>query len=53
MRDTLPLYFSIQSDFCAAGIYYTTAIVGPALGYVLGGQLLAVYTDYLSVDATE
>ncbi|PNF24215.1 Solute carrier organic anion transporter family member 4A1 [Cryptotermes secundus] len=35
------------------GIYYTTAIVGPALGYVLGGQLLAVYTDYLSVDPTE
>jgi organic anion transporter 4A len=45
MRDKL--------SFCAAGIYYTTAIVGPALGYVLGGQLLTVYTDYLSVDPAE
>lgn len=35
------------------GIYYTTAIVGPALGYVLGGQLLQIYTDYLTVDQTE
>ncbi|XP_069678542.1 solute carrier organic anion transporter family member 4A1 isoform X2 [Periplaneta americana] len=35
------------------GIYYTTAIVGPALGYVLGGQLLKIYTDFLSVDPGE
>ncbi|XP_021915688.1 solute carrier organic anion transporter family member 4A1 isoform X3 [Zootermopsis nevadensis] len=35
------------------GIYYTTAIIGPALGYVLGGQLLKIYTDHLSVDPTE
>lgn len=26
------------------------AIVGPALGYVVGGQLLLFYTDFLSVD---
>ena len=43
----------IQYFFCVTGIYYTTAIVGPAIGYVLGGQLLQIYTDYLTVDPTE
>ncbi|GAB0098809.1 Solute carrier organic anion transporter family member [Sergentomyia squamirostris] len=32
------------------GIYYTTAIIGPAVGYVVGGQLLLFYTDMISVD---
>uniref|UniRef100_A0A1B0CUF1 Uncharacterized protein n=1 Tax=Lutzomyia longipalpis TaxID=7200 RepID=A0A1B0CUF1_LUTLO len=32
------------------GIYYTTAIIGPAVGYVVGGQLLLFYTDMVSVD---
>lgn len=27
------------------GIYYTMAIIGPALGYILGGQFLKVYVD--------
>ncbi|XP_046412309.1 solute carrier organic anion transporter family member 4A1 isoform X1 [Neodiprion virginianus] len=32
------------------GIYYTMAILGPALGYVIGGELLQIYTDFLVVD---
>lgn len=27
------------------GIYYTMAVFGPALGYILGGQFLKIYTD--------
>nr|XP_040237134.2 solute carrier organic anion transporter family member 4A1 [Anopheles coluzzii] len=34
------------------GIYYTMAVVGPAAGYVIGGQLLLFYTDMFVVDAT-
>lgn len=33
-----------------AGIYYTMTIIGPAVGYVVGGQLLLLYTDFLTVD---
>ncbi|XP_030021083.2 solute carrier organic anion transporter family member 4A1 isoform X1 [Manduca sexta] len=33
------------------GVYYTMAVVGPALGYVLGGQMLTIYTDFLTVDS--
>ncbi|XP_034951398.1 solute carrier organic anion transporter family member 4A1 isoform X2 [Chelonus insularis] len=33
------------------GIYYTMAVIGPALGYVVGGELLKLYTDFLTVDA--
>lgn len=32
------------------GIYYTMAVIGPALGYVLGGQMLNIYTDFATVD---
>ncbi|XP_067625619.1 solute carrier organic anion transporter family member 4A1 [Eurosta solidaginis] len=35
------------------GIYYTMAIIGPAVGYVLGGQLLLIYTEFMTVDASE
>ncbi|EDW77984.2 uncharacterized protein Dwil_GK24772 [Drosophila willistoni] len=35
------------------GIYYTMATVGPAIGYVLGGQLLLIYTDWMTVDPTQ
>ncbi|XP_061385578.1 solute carrier organic anion transporter family member 4A1 isoform X1 [Danaus plexippus] len=33
------------------GVYYTMAVVGPALGYVVGGQMLQLYTDFLTVDS--
>ncbi|KAK3926220.1 Solute carrier organic anion transporter family member 4A1 [Frankliniella fusca] len=33
------------------GVFYTMAVVGPAMGYVLGGQLLRIYTDFLTTDA--
>lgn len=33
------------------GVFYMMATVGPALGYVVGGQLLRVYTDFLTTDA--
>lgn len=29
------------------GIFYTMAIVGPAIGYSLGGHLLSLHTDFL------
>ena len=29
------------------GIFYTMAIVGPAIGYSLGGHLLSIHTDFL------
>jgi solute carrier organic anion transporter family, member 4A len=35
-----------------AGIFYTTAIIGPAIGYILGGQLLEIYCDIGAVDMT-
>nr|XP_016929033.1 solute carrier organic anion transporter family member 4A1 [Drosophila suzukii] len=35
------------------GIYYTMATVGPAIGYVFGGQLLLIYTDWMSVDPAQ
>ncbi|XP_011349076.1 solute carrier organic anion transporter family member 4A1 isoform X1 [Ooceraea biroi] len=34
------------------GIYYTMAIIGPALGYVIGGELLKIYTDFLTIDSS-
>ncbi|XP_050680474.1 solute carrier organic anion transporter family member 4A1 isoform X2 [Leptidea sinapis] len=33
------------------GIYYTMAVVGPALGYVLGSQMLYIYTDFATVSS--
>ncbi|XP_053609403.1 solute carrier organic anion transporter family member 4A1-like isoform X2 [Plodia interpunctella] len=33
------------------GVYYTMAVVGPALGYVVGGQMLNIYTDFATVDS--
>ncbi|XP_061708271.1 solute carrier organic anion transporter family member 4A1 [Cydia pomonella] len=33
------------------GVYYTMAVVGPALGYVVGGQMLKIYTDFVTVDS--
>lgn len=36
-----------------SGIYYTLSLVGPALGYLLGGELLKIYTDFLTNDPNE
>jgi len=35
------------------GIFYTTAIIGPAIGYIAGGKLLEVYCDVGSVNLDE
>ncbi|XP_075151621.1 organic anion transporting polypeptide 26F [Haematobia irritans] len=35
------------------GTYYTMTMLGPAVGYVLGGQLLLIYTDFVQVDTSE
>lgn len=35
------------------GIFYSTAIIGPAVGYILGGQLLKFYVDVGRVDSNE
>lgn len=35
------------------GIFYTTAIIGPAIGYIAGGKLLEIYCDVGSVDLNE
>ncbi|CAG2170465.1 unnamed protein product [Oppiella nova] len=36
------------------GIFYSMAIVGPAVGYVFGGQMLKwLYVDWISVDSKE
>lgn len=29
------------------------AIIGPALGYVVGGELLKLYTDFITVDPSK
>lgn len=31
--------------FCLLGIGYAMSLLGPAVGYVLGGQLLNIYID--------
>lgn len=31
--------------FVSAGIFYTAAILGPAVGYLLGGYFLDIYTE--------
>lgn len=40
----------ISFFFFPIGIYYTLTIMGPALGYVIGGQILQIYTDFYAVD---
>lgn len=41
---------NIAQTYISTGIYYTMTIIGPAVGYVVGGQLLLLYTDFLTVD---
>ena len=40
------------SLFVLIGIYYTMAVIGPAVGYLIGGQFLKLYVD-IGVDPTE
>ena len=35
------------------GIFYAVAIFGPAVGYILGGYLLSIFTDFDRVDTSE
>ena len=40
------VYMTILNAFdLSLGIGYSMSILGPAIGYVLGGQLLTVYID--------
>jgi hypothetical protein len=32
------------------GIYYTTALIGPGIGYIIGGQFLKIYVDWMYVE---
>ena len=36
-----------ESSAFYLGVFYTMAIVGPALGYSIGGQFLNIHTDFL------
>jgi hypothetical protein len=36
-----------ESSAFYLGIFYTMGIVGPALGYSIGGQFLNIHTDFL------
>lgn len=40
----------IISLLSVIGTFYAMAIVGPAIGYVLGGELLELFCDIGSVD---
>lgn len=43
----LYLYVVVVISFCTVlGMFYAFSSLGPALGYILGGQLLDVYVDY-------
>ena len=35
-----------------AGIFYAMCIIGPAMGYMFGGELLKRYTDIDKVDVS-
>ncbi len=41
--------FIVCSIFSA--IFYAAGVLGPALGYMVGGYMLAVYTDFIDFDA--
>lgn len=36
-----------------AGIFYGSTMLGPALGYIAGGQLLRLYVDFDTISANE
>lgn len=35
----------LLTRFISTGIFYTAAILGPAVGYLLGGYFLDIYTE--------
>lgn len=35
---------------CSIAILALGGVVGPALGFILGGYLLSIYTDFITVD---
>ena len=51
---SLYFYVHIFVDLTLAilylGLFYAMAVLGPALGYICGGLLLTVYTDFHAVD---
>lgn len=52
LRQSIFDFNNTKMSCVALGIYYTMAIIGPALGYVVGGELLKIYTDFLTVDSS-
>ncbi len=40
-----------ESPCSIAAIFYAAGVLGPALGYMVGGYLLAIYTDFIDFDA--
>ncbi|XP_014664497.1 PREDICTED: solute carrier organic anion transporter family member 4A1-like [Priapulus caudatus] len=48
-----PTYMCLNMAGATEAIYYTMALVGPAIGYMAGGYLLQIYVDAPMVDPTE
>ena len=42
-----------QFILSSIGIFQSVGTLGPALGYLVGGMFLDIYTDFTSVDADE
>ena len=40
-------------DKILVAIFYAAGVLGPALGYVVGGYTLAIYTDFIELNADE
>ena len=36
--------------YLCLGVMYACSTLGPAIGYIVGGQLLTIYVDYGRVD---
>ena len=39
--------------FLFPGIFYAMSIIGPAVGYMIGGELLKRFTDLDRIDVTK
>ena len=42
--------FTLRFVVCFLAIFYSLSILGPAVGFLLGGIFLNIYTDAASVD---